>query len=342
VTLPALVGDIVHGSLDVILHALHERGCASIADTSAVEAMRELGGYTSLIDRLLEKQLERLDANPRMATRVSSLRSALRARVPEIRRRVQAMVSRATLKPHSSLAPAEIASAALRAPLGDGSHPEVTLQVHDLRLTGRADLITIADGACEIVDYKTGAPDEHHAAQLRMYALLWSRDSELNPEGLPVASLTLAYPTHDETVAPLTSSELEALAQELAGRITASEHELGLRPPPARPSAEICGFCDVRHLCEAYWKSSARTEVSTSDFVDEQGAIVGQNGPRSWLIELGPDSKRVLLRTPTEQPGFKVGDNVRLLDVAVARDGDSDDAAITITQASEVFLLQTV
>jgi hypothetical protein len=337
--LPALVGEVVHGSLDVILRALHERGCASIAEASAIEVLRGLGGYSKLIDRLIEAQLGHLEANPRMARRVPSLRTTLRSRTPEIRRRVQTMVARATLVTSSAPSTLDRAPSTTRAPLGDGSHPEVRLEVSNLRLAGRADLITIADGNCAIVDYKTGAPDEHHAAQLRMYALLWARDSELNPNGLPVVALTLSYATHDVKVDPPASSESDALAQDLLARIAVSERELRLRPPPARPAAPVCGFCSVRHLCEEYWSSIARTAGTASDFVDKQGTIVSQNGPRSWLIELQPDGKRMLLRTPTENPGFTVGDQLRLIDVAVARDEDSDDAAITITQVSEIFHL---
>jgi hypothetical protein len=141
-------------------------------------------------------------------------------------------------------------------------------------------------------------------------------------------------------VDPLAPSELEVLAEKLVGRIAASERELELRPPPARPAETICRFCSVRHLCEDYWRSIAGVASTAGDFVDEQGTIVSQNGPRSWLIEVQPDRKRLLLRTPTEDPGFKIGDHLRLLDVALACDEDSDDAAITITQASEIFQLE--
>jgi len=343
--LPALVGDIVHGSLDLILRALHQSGCASIADPSAVEVMRNLGGYSELIDRLIELQMRRLEANPRMARRVPSLRTTLRSRVPEIRQRVQATIARATLIPPSTAAPSPASTpTAIRAPLGHGSHPEVPLQAPELRLVGRADLITIADDSCAIVDYKTGAPDEHHAEQLRMYALLWARDAELNPEGLPATALTLSYATHDEQVDPLKSAELEALAQELVARIGAVEDELRLRPPPARPTEPMCRLCSVRHLCEDYWSriASAGTAPVSRDFVDRQGTIVSQNGPRSWLIEVQPRGARILLRTPTEDPGFKVGDEIRLLDVLLAHDEDSGDVAITITQASEIFQLAHV
>lgn len=341
--LPAIVGDIVHGSLDLILRALHQSGCASIADPSAVEVMRNLGGYSELIDRLIEGQLNHLEANPRMARRVPSLRTTLRSRVPEIRRRVQATIARATLIPPSTAVLINAsAPTAAHPPLSHGSHPEVSLQAPELRLAGRADLITVADASCAIVDYKTGAPDEHHAEQLRMYALLWARDAELNPRGLPVAALTLSYATHDEAVDPPAPSEMDALAQELAARITAVEDELRLCPPPARPTAPMCRLCSVRHLCEDYWSSAAGSAPIPSDFVDQQGTIVSQNGPRSWLIEVQPRRERILLRTPTEDPGFNVGDHIRLLDVVRAYDEDTSDAAITITQASEIFHLTNV
>jgi hypothetical protein len=46
-----------------------------------------------------------------------------------------------------------------------------------------------------------------------------------------------------------------------------------------------------------------------------------------------------LLRTSTEQPGFDVGDELRLLNALLARDEDTDQNLLTLTQYSEVFQL---
>ena len=339
--LPALLGDIVHRSLDLILRRLYEAGCASIADASAVDVLRALGGYSGLAERLIGEQMDSLQSNPRMADQVAGLRSALKARIPAIRQRVQALVARATLVPREPAgeAAADAVPASDRASLSAGSHPEVTLHAPELRMAGRADLITVGAGSCSIVDYKTGAPDGHHADQLRLYALIWARDIELNPEAMPATSLTLSYATHDERVEPLEPHALELLAQQLTDRIASTESELMLRPPPARPSPTTCRLCSVRQLCDDYWSSAAIDPASMPrGFGDCEGTIISQNGPRSWVIEVDSD-RRSLLRTPTEDPGFRVGDRVRLLGAALARDDDSGDETITLTRTSEVFQL---
>jgi PD-(D/E)XK nuclease superfamily len=339
--LPALLGDIVHRSLDLILRRLYEAGCESIADASAVDVLRALGGYSGLAERLIGEQMDSLQSNPRMADQVSGLRSALKARIPAIRQRVQALLVRATLVPRelAGEAAADAVPASGRAPLSTGSHPEVTLHAPQLRVAGRADLITLGPGSCSIVDYKTGAPDDHHADQLRLYALLWARDIELNPEAMPATSLTLSYATHDERVEPPEPHALELLTQQLTDRIAATEGELMLRPPPARPSPTTCRLCSVRQLCDDYWGSAAIDAALTPQgFGDREGTVISQNGPRSWVIEV-ESVRRSLLRTPTEDPGFRVGDRVRLLGAALARDDDSGDETITLTRTSEVFQL---
>lgn len=336
-TMPALAGQVIHGSLDAILRTFYQRGCSSIADPAATDAVRNLGGYSALIERQIENQLEEFKANPRTASRVAALGSALQSRTPEIRQRVQSMVARATLAPTSAIARTNGKGTHMRTPLRDGSHPEVPLRASDLRLFGRADVITVSSDGCSILDYKTGAPDEHHAEQLRMYQLLWSGDAELNPAQAPVVSLTLSYATHDVTIEPLSPAELDSLAGELVARVRAVEDDLAFRPPPARPEPTMCRLCDVRHLCDEYWASSAVVDDSR-EFVDRQGTIVARNGPRSWIMEIEePNAERALLRTPTEDPSFAVGDQVRLLDVVVATNEDAGEAVVTITRASEVF-----
>jgi PD-(D/E)XK nuclease superfamily len=342
--LPALVGDAVHEVLEMILRALHAHGCESLADPCAVDVLKELGGYSKLVERAIDEQLARLEDNPRIADRLPGLRTLLRMRVPDIRHRVQAVIARTTVKPTPLLGLGN-ASRPQRGPLSDGSYPEVELRVPELRFTGRADLLTVDGAACVITDYKTGVPDSHHADQVRTYALLWSRDVELNPNKLPVQLLVLAYATHDEQIDPPTDSELGALARQIAARTVEADRQLQLRPPPAYPSPDMCRLCAVRHLCEDYWAgppANAMPPVSsdTVNFVDIEAVVVSQNGPRSWIIEIDPDRASALLRTPTEAATFRIGDRLRLLDLAHGHDDDADRAILTVTQSSEVFVLE--
>lgn len=339
--LPALVGDAVHRVLELILRSLHDHGCQSLATPCAVEVLKELGGYSKLIERVIDEQLHDLEDNPRMVDRIPGLRSALRTRVPDIRHRVQAAITRTTLKPIPSTNRA-ILDTPQRGPLGDGSYPEVELRAPELRFGGRADLLTISSGACTITDYKTGVPDTHHAEQVKTYALLWSRDRELNPSKLPLQQLVLSYGTHDERLDPPTDAHLVALAGQLVNRTAEAESQLLLRPPPARPAPAMCRFCGVRQLCEDYWDSlthlATRSSHEEPDWFDYEGTVTSRNGPRSWLVT-ADDGSALLLRTSSETTTFRLGDRIRLLNLLHGRDPDSPVPIGTLTQASEVFLL---
>jgi len=331
----ALVGDIVHGVLELLVRRIRDAGCSSLADPAVVGLLKELGGYTRLVEDGIEHRLGELADNPRMADRIDSLRTALRARTPDMRQRVQALVARTPLLlsrttdggdagPSSSLTP--------------GAHPEVELRAPALRLAGRVDLLVVDDEGCEITDYKTGAPDDHHVEQLRLYSLIWSRDDEHNPRSLPARRLTLSYPTHDVDVPPLDDVALDALAVATTAAIEAAESALQERPPPAFPQPEICGFCGVRQLCNDYWGSQTNLPGGAGDSFDFEGTVVDQNGSRSWLLATTAEPV-LLLRTPSESVPFGIGDRLRLLGLRREEDEEVTLPVAVLTSASEVFPL---
>jgi hypothetical protein len=261
--------------------------------------------------------------------------------VPEIRQRVQSVVTRMPLGPTSPPSGEEAGGG--RGSLGPGSYPEIELRAPQLRFFGRVDLLSVQADQVTITDYKTGQPDPHHADQLRMYALLWQHDEDLNPAGVPATSLSIVYAAHDELLDAPAAAELDELASTLHMRIEAAETELRMRPPPARPAPDTCRYCSVRHMCEEYWADMAAPSAGEVGgdpvFADCEGTIARRNGPRSWVLTLEPTRFEVLLRTPTETPGFDTGDRVRLLGVVYGADDDAERTVVTITQASEVFLL---
>lgn len=345
-SLPSLIGDVMHRMLELILRGLYDHSCESLADPCAVAVLRDLGGYTALATRVIHERLAPFEHNPRIGPRLAALRSAMLAHVPDIRQRVQSVVARTHLKAPVRKGLAEDRSRQARG-LAEGSHPEVELRVPNLRFVGRADLITIEAGSCSITDYKTGAPDSHHIDQVRTYALLWMSDAAVNPDGIPVKQLVLSYPSSAESVDPPSESDLAALAQQLSSRVSHVENELQVKPPPAHPAPAICRFCAVRHLCDEYWSGPvARTPFVSdiapdSDFVDCEAVVVGQNGPRSWVVKVPWNETLTLLRTPTESPGFSQGDAIRLLDVARTADDDTGRLILTMTATSEVYRLRS-
>jgi len=340
----AFVGTVVHRCLELLLTAFHDRGCPSITDPVAVEVIRGLGGYSRLVESVVKEELATLKGNPRAVDLEQDFARQLAKDGPRIRQLVQMAISRAQFVPVGDNS--EIGS---EGPDGTGitrgSHTEVELRDGDLRVMGRADLITLGESGCTITDYKTGEPSEGHADQIRLYGLLWNRDQRVNPDQIPIASLLVAYATHDESVEVPSEAELATLAAQITSRIEATEEELDLRPPPARPDPEICRFCDVRHLCDDYWTTVPSTlavgqSESAAGFVDCGGEIAERNGPKSWVLRLDGEPNSALLRTTDERPGFSVGDHVRLLGVVETIEADgTPQLVLTMTQFSESFVL---
>jgi hypothetical protein len=338
----ALAGNIVHAAVETVLKALSAHGCGSSADPAAVAVLKGLGGYTGLVEHGIATALDVLADNPRAAGKTAALDAALRVKVPEMRQRVQSIITRAPV----SLGGEDHGAASLgsRRPLPAGSYPEADLQATDLRLAGRADLLTVTADGCVITDYKTGTADPRHAEQVRLYALIWSRDTSLNPGGLPARRLVLSYPSHDEDIEPPTADELEALAAATTEQTTTADSALRQRPPPARPSAANCTLCGVRQLCSDYWAFLAHRPGGVSqsqDWFDFEGTAIRQNGSRSWLLADQADGSQLLLRTLTEKVPFSAGDKIRVLRLRRGGGPESPVPAATMTQVSEIFVMDT-
>jgi len=334
-----LRGEIIHRALERILIALVDAGCASVKDPAAVTVLRDLGGYSGLVEGLLDEQLAALEANPRIQDALPTFRRRLRAEVPDMRMRVQEMISRAEFQATTEKTGVGSALAAERLPLVPGSYPEVELRSSDLGFAGRVDLLWLSDRACSIIDYKTGDPSPKHADQLRTYALLWHRDSDLNPDKTPVGSLTASYPHKDEPVAPPTTAELEVLAVRLVDRAEAATASLEERPPAARPGPDICRYCDVRQLCPEYWASQPPRPgaVPAGEFMDLEGAVLGRNGARSWRVREARSGDVVLLRTQQEADAYETAATVRFLNLVQIDDPDTPMPVVSVTASTEVF-----
>jgi hypothetical protein len=207
-------------------------------------------------------------------------------------------------------------------------------------------LLTLSPDRCDITDFKTGEPADEHRFQVRTYALLWSRDKELNPTGRPAARLLLAYPSGDVFVPAPTDDELNALELELNARGAAARHAVSIHPPEARPDAERCRYCGVRQLCDTYWLADTQRALASQggerSFGDIEATIVSRHGPASWDIEIpglegGPQPTRGLLRTNVEVE-FRAGDHLRILDAAFSGGGEERSATvITLGVLSEVY-----
>ena len=352
--LAVLFGDVVHDTLDTIVKALVAAGCESAQSPEAVNVLRQLGGYTAVIERAAGARLAGLPGNPRLSDELRQrIQRGLRGRVADARVQVQAYISNAVItsagkadgaaRPAAASAPGA-APPGGRAPLSQGTYAEVTLTASQLRLTGRVDLLRITEPGAHITDYKTGAESPAHAEQLRLYALLWELDRAATPAMRPAASLTAAYPGRDVTIPVPGESVLRGMEKQVATSIDEADAELAAGVPRAVPSAENCFNCDVRHLCDAYWSAVA---PDPSDLLDEarfdcQGTVSTANGPRSWWLHVeGPTQSKLLIQAPESGPELTPGHHVRILGLRIDADPDSTATVASMNTLTEVFRLSS-
>lgn len=340
-----LFGDIVHAAVEVVLQALAAAGCPSSGSAEVVAVLRTLGGYTAILEQALSYRLQRLVGNPRLTeARLHAYRRTLTERLQEARVQVQTIISRTALLPTPPLSPVEAYGDAKseRRALGVGAHPEVELVADDLRLHGRIDLLVVAATHAEITDFKTGDADPSHVQQLRTYALLWDLDRVANPTRLPTAELVIEYPDQQVRQAAPSAADLRTVEGEIADRIARADAEIIRQQPAAKPDVETCRFCQVRHLCDDYWRQVAPSPlaVQVAEWFDYEGVLTAAVGVRGWAATgpggNGPD---VLLRTAVPESDLRVGDRVRVLGVRRAADPDSDDIEVGMTVYSELHVV---
>lgn len=351
VQLSALSGTVVHLVLEAISSALINAGCASLQDPAALRVLKDLGGYTTVVNGCIDRTLEPLARNPRAQRMVEYATRSLRSQVPELRTLAQIMLCRRRLQ-SAQAGYATAAASKTRGPLGVGTFRELTLRARHLAWKGKADLLVLSDRACEIIDFKTGSPAEHHEFQIRVYALLWGRDDELNPDRRCADRLVLAYSSGDVDIAPLSEADCEQLERELSSRTATALAALAQQPPEARPDPRHCPYCDVRHMCTEYWTGETQylmgRGLEDRHVADATVAITGTHGPASWegLVissAIAKQGQRVLLRADNRSLSLVPRQTVQVLSArstaTAEEDGGEPVLILTLGAASEVYLV---
>ena len=353
----ALEGAVVHLALQKITHVLAKHGCTSLREACAFSALKELGGYTAIIAECIDCALHPYEGNPRAAPILDTARQRLSTRVPDFRIRVQKLLSRISLASSNgaSLRATAHGINEYRHQLFHGSHAEVELQVPELDWHGVADLLTLTSGFCEIRDFKTGISKPQYEFQLRIYALLWSLDRNLNPSGRLADKLVISYDENDVEIPAPREDELRFLEDEIRRRTAVVLADLRLNPPDARPSQESCVYCSVRQLCEDYWKWNVREEKGgespENQFTDLQIRLSARHGPASWdgIVEASSAIKvgwPILLRISKLLFELHPGQRLRILNLKISiyekeQSGENNLPQIVATAGinTELFLM---
>jgi RecB family exonuclease len=349
-SVPALIGELVHGALEIIVEALVAAGCESLRAPGSFGVLKGLGGITAVVDELHKAEVRRLTDNPRLnEERRRRLARDLDDGVADARVRVQEYLSRAVFGPKLAREPAPTGRNAAQEPRAAGrrraclgANTEKDVASDDLRLTGRIDLLTVYADQAVVLDYKTGAEDPSHVEQLQMYALLWDLDRQANPDAIPATKLTAAYASHDVTISAPTPTELRELETLVHKRIAAADALFAVDAPPAKPSSEQCAWCQVRQLCDDYWSSSAiraPANVKVGEWFDYEGRVGPSNGIRSvWMLDEA-GCRELLLRITSATKPLEEGNVVRILGLRCDEDPEVPSPIAVMTARSEVFVL---
>ena len=260
--LATLAGQVIHSALELITKSLDQAGCSSTHDPLFVTVLRNLGGFTRIVETKIEQLTSSLSVNPRAQYTLGQVAGRLRAKVPELRTRLQMLIGKLQIQSGERIIQKSKIGLASRTPLSAGMHAEVELRAGTLRWHGYVDLINLSDKACEIIDFKTGEANEDHEFQAHVYNLLWSRDTYLNPTGRPVDRLLLSYFDSEVEITALDESALRDLEYDLANRTEEALNLIREEPPLARPSLQNCRFCPVRQICDDYWIAVTQRKIT--------------------------------------------------------------------------------
>jgi hypothetical protein len=207
----------------------------------------------------LEAECNALSDNPRVDVQQLRARVSMDKCLNEFRKAAPALWK--DWKGSATLRNAHAPSA--RGVMRSPSATEKWLQAESPRIAGKADVIVRG----VLIDYKTGVPSELHWQQLRFYALLhWL------VYGQAARTLRVIYSTTGDVVSQDAPSESDLRRDAEQLKVEIGEVDLLLMseaPPVAKPAPDLCKWCSVRQLCDAYWL--ARQTWPGTKF-DEQGA----------------------------------------------------------------------
>jgi hypothetical protein len=350
----AYIGTIVHSAAELIIKSMVAAQVSSAIDSKAMATLRSLGGYSQILSGIIDNLVAGERGNPRFAQVGPSIERTQKSKIPQMREMIQQLLATrnwwsglATWKRHAqgtfSTGPQEN-----RYPLGVGTHFEVTLRDKQMMWTGRLDVVEVSEDSCNISDIKTASPTSEHHEQMRVYAMLWNGDSELNPKGSPVTNLELVYGGGLVQIPIPVAGELDAFRDEISSRTNAMRNAISLPEVPAKPSRENCRYCQVKLLCEQFW-GDLEAFGNNADALSNVVVVAEEARSEStWFVKISSsdaplDCGRAILKRFEDDNAFwaeiKPGLTVRLADVLVSLREPEDLPLISLTMLSEALFI---
>jgi hypothetical protein len=346
-TIPEAKGVVIHRVVQVIAHALSAAGCMTVSSEKAVQVLADLGGLSRLMDLEIETYVNSVQDNPRCLKYAGWFREQLKDLSPMLSLAVKQILRGISFDVLTDNQNAY--SGNIRAGLSNGVHTEVYLRSADEHWHGYADSITIKGEYTEISEMKTGEPREEHIQQIRLYAFMYETDSKINPNARVPISLTLSYSGTQQSVdfEIINGMSLKQYADYVWHQV---QNRFDQKPPPAQPSSELCGWCDVRHLCEVYWDAKPREiltdRVTECHSLDAEVELLEQRGTGVWRVMVLSAQPRISESSVLVDRGSALseswavkGSRLRVLNASVAEVQADEEHVLIIHRRTEVFVL---
>ena len=106
--------------------------------------------------------------------------------------------------------------------------------------------------------------------------------------------------------------------------------------PTAKPSADTCLFCSVRHLCEDYWRAAEQSLKPGA--ADVEIEVLARNGPSSWLVRTSTAVEGIL-RT-SEDDDLTRGQKRRVLGAFIGPTEAGEPLTVSLSANSETYILR--
>lgn len=352
----AVSGIVIHQAAETILRQFAESGVTSLMQPIAMTVLKELGGFTKVIENALDAFFTSQSNNPRFEQFRNDLSRTLRLKLPHLRATLQALIAGnvwtfSATKPKalkSVKAPILQQKAIQRFPLGKGTFVEVDLEDAISKWRGRPDIMSVSEQGCSITDLKSGNASEEHAEQLTVYSMLWLEDSDRNPSRLPVQGLQIVYATGTVAITVPDDEQATTFRRNLVASSDLVRSALNSPDVPANPSRENCRHCSVKLLCEPYWQSLSAVGLD-GDYSNNQVTLLEMRGERAWLATVTSSSslqanEKVIVRAYQGGKSFwsdlKPGFSVRLTDGLLSSTEESVIPVINLSMMTEALFLE--
>lgn len=306
----AIEGQIVHDALDRLTRACGQRGNPPFGSAEFAAAASDADFFPGFSRSVLEWK-DKLAAHPRPGP---SFR--LRATAEELTNRAVRLFREQYQPDGRGCIGSMVAE---RAP-GANSEvkallrqrralSEVKLRHPTLPFLGILDRVQLTADGIEIIDFKTGKPNERHRRQLLRYALLWWRLTGDLP-----SRIRAQYLDGSESWL-VNQDDLEKVEQGLSTMVPHLTETLRFRPSVAKPS-NGCHWCPVRAYCNEGW--AVGEEAARADRRGDAELFVMESaGPCGFLARSRAGEEVAVVfeaAIASLLPERMVGETVRVVD----------------------------